>query len=294
MKNIYLLTIIILLFINYSFCQGIPNKVFVLGNSLTQGFGTHGMASTDTNTDYYYWVQQAIFQKNDSLSMNRFAGSTWESLTTSKERLAFLNNSVARQIDGKEDLIIIQLGDNVNTEDKRKNLLEDTKTLLNWFLKKSPNSRILWVYGWYGVSKNMPIIQNAISEVKGCELVDISRYNKKQYQNKVGNTYVNKNGNTETISSNGVASHPGDLGMEMIANEIISKLSLKDSISEHYDSSKFTIELTSNNGNKLNLINSNNKVIIDAKELSNEFLIINILNETDKIIFSGKIKIKNE
>ncbi|WP_111307524.1 SGNH/GDSL hydrolase family protein [Confluentibacter sediminis] len=294
MKNIYLFTITILLFINYSFCQTIPNKVFVLGNSLTQGFGTHGMASTDTNTDYYYWVQQAIFQKNDSISMNRFSGSTWESLTTSKKRLAFLNNSVARQIDGKEDLIIIQLGDNVNTEDKRKNLFEDAKTLLNWFLNKSPNSRILWVYGWYGVSKNMPIIQNAISEVKGCELVDISKYNKKQYQNIVGNTYVNKNGNIETISSNGVASHPGDLGMEMIANEIISKLSLKDSISEHYGSSKFTIELTSNNGNKLNLINFNNKVIIDAKELYDQFLIINILNETDKIIFSGKIKIKNE
>lgn len=252
------------------------------------------MASTDTNTDYYYWVQQAIFEENEALLMKRFSGGSWESNTTSENRLAYLNNSVVNQIDGKEDLIIIQLGDNVNSEDKRKTLFKDAKTLLEWFKVKCPDAKILWVYGWYGVNINMPIIKQAIATVTGCELVDISKFTEAKFRNKIGNKYKDKNGNIATINSNGVASHPGDLGMEMIANEIISVLGLKDPNAKQTEKNAFTIKISDINGKTLDIINSNNEISFETNQMSNEYLIIVISNKKGKVIFEGKINIADK
>lgn len=295
MKKLHYLLIASFLIIYNSFSQKVYNKVFVLGNSLTQGFGTHGMASTDTNTDYYYWVQQAIFQKNESLLMKRFSGGSWESNITSKNRFAFLNNSVINQIDGKEDLIIIQLGDNVNSEDKRKTLLKDVKTLIEWFKEKCPNAEILWVYGWYGVNINMPIIKQAIETVKGCKLVDISKFTKDKFRNEIGNTYKDKNGNISTINSKGVASHPGDLGMKMIANEILSMLGLEGSNSKLTKKNTISIKISDINGKTLDIINSNNEIRFETNQLSDENLIITIYNNKKReVIFERKINIADK
>ncbi|WP_075601953.1 chitobiase/beta-hexosaminidase C-terminal domain-containing protein [Saccharicrinis aurantiacus] len=231
-KTIIAITIFNLFIATHLFSQVESNsykKVFVLGNSLTLGFGTHGMASTDINTDYYYWVQQSLVINNNDLSMNRFSGTTWETGNTTT-RLSFLNNTVSKRITGDEDLIVIQLGDNVNTDERKKTLKDDAVKLINWFATKCPKAEIIWVYGWYQMSTNMPLIKTAILETEGCKLVDISQYSRKQYQSAIGNTYIDSNGEVATISSWGVASHPGDLGMIMIASEIINKLDLTNKI----------------------------------------------------------------
>ena len=216
-----LIFLIIFLIPIKSFSQKELNKVFVLGNSLTLGFGTHGMASTDINNDYFYLVKKAIVKENQGLRMKRFSGTSWEAYKSSEKRMAYLNSSVIANIDGLEELIIIQLGDNVSSTE---NLLADAKDLLIWFKNKCPNAKILWLYGWYKTNKNMPIIKQAVSEISNCTLVDISNYNVQKYQSKLGITYKDKNGNNAVINSKDIASHPGDLGMEMIANEILSVL----------------------------------------------------------------------
>jgi hypothetical protein len=221
-------------------CHGESNpsknykKVFVLGNSLTIGFGTHGMASSDVNTDYYYWLQQTLSSKNGELVMRRFSGALWESGSNgtedglSERRLSFLDSTVSKNIDGSEDLIIVQLGDNVNTSDKKKHFKEDAVVLINWFKSKCPDAKILWVYGWYNFTSNMPLLKDAIVEAGGCDLVDISKFaTDEKYKSKIGNKYIDRNGNIMEITSTGVASHPGDLGMEMIANLILDALQIK-------------------------------------------------------------------
>jgi hypothetical protein len=209
--------------------ENVFNKVFVLGNSLTLGFGTHGMASTDINSDYYYWVQQALLVNNNNLSMSRLGGSTWET-GNSDTRINFLNNTVSSYITGEEDLIIIQLGDNVGL-DVRETLKEDAVVLINWFNSKCPNAEIIWVYGWYAIASNMPLIEEAIEENEICELVDISDYSySAKYKSAIGNTYINRYGEIDTITLAWVATHPGDLGMEMIAYEIINKLEIDNNI----------------------------------------------------------------
>lgn len=202
------------------------NDVFVLGNSLTLGFGTHGMASSNVNTDYYYLVHQAFLESNSNLSMRRQVGTTWEG-GDSESRAKFLRDVVANQVTGEEDLILIQLGDNVDTDQKKATLKKDAKFLIEWFRKKCPEASIAWIYGWYQVPSNMPIITEAIEECEYCTLVDISdiRFaNGGINQSTIGSTYINDLGETDTIMTALVAGHPGDLGMEAIASRVIEKL----------------------------------------------------------------------
>ena len=134
----------------------------------------------------------------------------------------------------------------------------------------------------------MPIIKQAISEVEECELVDISKFKDPKYRNRIGNTYKDKNGNTATINSKGVASHPGDLGMEMIANEIISALELNN---DNRLKNEFSIKLSDINGKILNMISSETEIRFDTNQLSDEYVIIEILDKKEKVVFQGKIKI---
>ncbi len=231
MKIIMLLFFVTFILTTKIVSQNVYKKVFVIGNSLTIGFGTHGMASSNIYTDYYYKLQQVLLKSYSNLSMSRMRGNPWEIASdgindgNSVVRLNFLNNTVISYINGTEDLIIIQLGDNVNSVIRRKSFSEDAVTMINWFKVHCPDSRILWVYGWYGISLNMPLLKEAISSTGKCELVDITQYSTDEiYKSAIGNQYIDSNGNIAVITSAGVASHPGDLGMEMIAYEILRLL----------------------------------------------------------------------
>jgi hypothetical protein len=205
------------------------NKVFVLGNSITLGFGTHGMAASNIESDYFYFIQQALRLSNIDAKISRSSGSAWEG-GNSQERNDFIENVLPDLLQGDEDLIIVQLGDNVNSEEKRNTFTSDAKNLVAWFHNKSPNARIAWVYGWYQVPHIMPLLKSVQSQVD-MDIVDISDIRFAEngiYQSAIGNIYINSDGVPDTIKDVGVAGHPGDLGMKEIASRIINQLALKE------------------------------------------------------------------
>ena len=67
---------------------------------------------------------------------------------------------------------IIQLSDNVNTDEKRETYAEDVRTMLQMFRDGCPRARILWVAAWYGWTLNYGPIETACNEL-GVDLVDI-------------------------------------------------------------------------------------------------------------------------
>lgn len=204
-------------------------KVFVLGNSLTIGFGTHGMAATSPTSDYFFWVQKDLLEKNTSVVMTRAQGADWEA-GNGHERTLFLSNELPKWVHGDEDLIIIQLGDNVNTEEKRATFLEDVIKLVDWFHETCPNARIVWVFGWYWESWNMPLLKEANEHNDHFEIIDITGFKYSEngrYQNAVGNTYINSDGIVDTIQSTDIATHPNDEGMLEIASRIIDHLNVQ-------------------------------------------------------------------
>ena len=96
----------------------IPQKCLVIGNSITLGFGTHGMASSDVDTDFYYLIKEYLTGLNPNFQIERVDGRPWESCTTTETRKTKLEEILADCLEEDTDLVIIQLGDNVNTAEK--------------------------------------------------------------------------------------------------------------------------------------------------------------------------------
>lgn len=202
----------------------VPEKGIVIGNSITLGFGSHGMASSDVDTDYYYLLYQHLQEKNPDVFLKRIPGYHWESGKTSEERLDFLNEHVAPEIDDTYDFILIQLGDNVNTPEKKETFSEDCKELLVWLRKKAPKAKIMWVFGRYNLN-NATGIRDACSQ-NHAKYVDISVIStSEKYMSKIGAEYVLENGETGIITNGGVASHPNDEGMKVIFEKIAEAMS---------------------------------------------------------------------
>lgn len=201
--------------------RSIPRKVAVFGNSLTLGFGTFGMAASDSRHDYFHYVREYLLKLYPDLEMIRYGASTWEGMTDSASRKEAVNGFI-HNLSGQEDLVIIQLSDNVNTPAKKETFAEDTWTMLSMFRGACPQARIIWVAAWYGWSANFGPIENACDEL-GIDLVDIRDLSQvAENQNKVGSTYTDDSGIVHEITSSGVASHPGDIGMKRIADRIIA------------------------------------------------------------------------
>lgn len=201
----------------------VAKNVLVIGNSITLGFGNHGMASSSPTTDYYYLLNAYLQEKNPGIHMKRLAGYGWENAVTSEERLSFLEENVEPQLDEHVDLIIIQLGDNINTDEKQVTFATDCEKMLEWFWQKRPKARILWVFGRYNLY-NASVIQQACAKYSA-EYVDISIISTdEKYTSSVGSEYEKEDGTIGVIKDYGVASHPGDYGMQVIYELIVKQL----------------------------------------------------------------------
>ena len=199
--------------------RSIPRKVLVIGNSLVFGFGSFGMAASDIDHDYFHYLKVFLEEKNADVVFDKAYASTWESCTNSEARQKWFDDLT---LTGDEDLITIQLGDNVNTDEKRATFPRDVVTLLSNFRRACPNARIVFLACWYGHG-NYTHIENACTDLH-IDLVDIRDLSTaKENQNELGGKYI-RDGQEMEITSTGVASHPGDKGMKLIADRLIALL----------------------------------------------------------------------
>lgn len=201
----------------------VPKKFRIFGNSLTKGFGTFGMAASSSSNDFAAKLLSIIKKKQPVATMERSWISNWESATTSTARQAILEGLT---FSGNEDLVVIQLGDNVNNDEKRATFAEDARTLVRFMQQKEPNARICWVNGWYNYNFCYPILEEIAKETDMI-LIDIRDLAvPAENKSKIGNKWTADDGTVTTITDSGVASHPGDLGMERIAERVALKLGI--------------------------------------------------------------------
>lgn len=202
-----------------------PNKALYIGNSLLLGFGTHGMASYSVNDDYYHYVNQAILEKNYDYTSERINGTTFEGATEISVVQNWINDTLLQNLAEDINLIFIQLGDNCNTDEKISLLPTSAPLLIQTLKQRCPNARIYWVGTWYSTSlKNQYINQACVDN--NIEFINISNLNNSANQAKIGDSYIDSEGETQEITSEGVASHPSSTGMLAIANRIIPYLEL--------------------------------------------------------------------
>jgi hypothetical protein len=252
-----------------------PEKALFIGNSLLLGNGDFGMNATDKTKDYYDIIKEHILAFGSrNYTSKQLSGTGFEdaeSITTSN---AWIEDILELELDADTDLVVVQLGDNVNTELKRTTFKSSCSTLIHNIRQIAPKARVAWVYGWYVNNEVRATIQEAI-KIYGGIYIEINDLNTKENQSEIGtvithdsvksqnlvydtleiisatqlkitftvegkqyiseitvNSYQDSSSNKtvswqgyETITvSAGVASHPGDLGFEKIAQRIIERL----------------------------------------------------------------------
>ena len=207
-----------------SFCTVpvIPNKVMFIGNSLLLGFGDFGMCATNQYNDYYYHVKTYLQAQNTNVVCDKKLGAPYEQTETQEG----LNTWIASNInvmDSDYDLVIIQLGDNVNNDVRNELFKTSCKQLIQAVRKHMPKARVVWVGEWYATAQRQEIIATSCKEA-GATFIDITDLAVDENRGAIGNTITHTNGSTETVASSGVASHPGNKGMKAIADRIIEKL----------------------------------------------------------------------
>lgn len=202
------------------------HKGFFFGNSLTVGLDNYGMAASNEAHSWATLVGNRLKELEPSFTFKRFNGNDiWEGKTTSADRLASLNNLVKPALDPDTDLVIIQLTDNVNTPEKRATFPQDSKDLITWFKQQAPKARIVWVATWFG-DDLVHYVKEACEE-RGAIFVDITEYAKDdKYKSALGLKWTDSKGVEHVIDNPGVAAHPGDLGMQMIANKVMGALGI--------------------------------------------------------------------
>ena len=208
----------------------VPTKYIVMGNSITCGMdnleqhgGRFGMASTSFNDDWVYHVDSAIKTKNSSATYTRIYSSSFEHSETLSDATTWMNQNIS-QFTSDTDLVIIQMGDNVNTDEKRTVFKDSFPQLISKIRTICPKARVIVVGIWFSNSIVKDIMVSN-SEKYGCGFVNITDLNIKENQATVGDTVTYVDGTQGTITE-GIATHPGNKGMEKIADRIIQTLDM--------------------------------------------------------------------
>ena len=169
----------------------IPNNALFIGNSLLLGFGEFGMAASDEEHDYYHYISNL----NPEGSYTRLSGSGFEASTSTEIATQWMNDALLPELNDELDLVIVQLGDNVNTEDKRRTFSETCKTILTYIRTHAPNARVVWVGSWY--AKDLKTTYEKACKETGCMYVDITDI---AGSNKIGGIYTVSQSTSTTYS----------------------------------------------------------------------------------------------
>lgn len=203
--------------------NAVPNKVLIIGNSLTLEKGGIGMAASDGNHDFYQLVKNYILSANPNAKVaDRTSFAVWEMAENTANRDMLFNGRIKPLLASDTDMVIVQLGDNVNTDARHATFANDVDKLIKNIRSVSPKATVIWVGSWFiSYPTLMGEIKKAV-ENNGGLLVDITEHrNDTSYQSYIGATRTGLDGVAFQVTSQGEASHPGDTGHKYIAEEII-------------------------------------------------------------------------
>lgn len=184
-----------------NFSPIIPTNGAFFGNSLIGGSG-FGMAASDQYHDYYYLINNFIQSQNSEYISNRYSASytgAFEGLTSASN----IDSAVTKMTDalsGEETLVSIQLGDNVNTEEKNAVFPESALALCRAIRRKCPKARVVWMGMWYGSTKKYEAIKNACNQT-GCHYITFTDIIGADANSKIGNVQHLASKSTRTLEN---------------------------------------------------------------------------------------------
>ena len=162
----------------------VPTKATFFGNSLLTGSG-YGMAASDSEHDYYHLINECITKLKSSYNSKKVSGVSFEGCDKTSDVNTCVNSLVS-QLDGDETLVVIQLGDNVNTTEKVAVFKDSVLVLCKAIRNKCPKARVVWMGMWYGTAEKYNYIQMACEQT-GCKFISFADLLGSDANSKIGN-----------------------------------------------------------------------------------------------------------
>lgn len=203
----------------------IPTNVQIFGNSLTSYYkdGFPALGATDQDHDWYHYVTDYIKSANSSAVIGpRRNIAPWEQNTNRDEQF---NTLIRPNLSADTDLVILQLGDNVNNDALHANFANDVMNLFKNIKAIAPKAKIYFVGMWFCSWQDMIDSARAACSKYDGTFVDITDLaNNSDNKAHIGEVVTLPDGTTKTLTSEGEANHPGNEGYKKIADRLIDSL----------------------------------------------------------------------
>lgn len=208
--------------------SGIYNKVLLLGNSLLLGFstdGSHGApfgaTASDSKHDWAYLLTERLKLKSPNIVINKLHDAKFEQSESDTVSESYISTEFAQAEKGN-DLVIVQIGDNANTELRRETFKNNFSKLINAIRVSNPSADIVVAGSWFNGGGIENFLQSQASSLN-YTFVPLSDLCTSDNMANVGDT-VTFNDGVQMQVFEAIRTHPGDKGMEKIANRIYDNL----------------------------------------------------------------------
>ena len=170
-----------------------------------------GMAATTEDKDYVHIVASTLPQPYKAMAYNF---SVWEAQSHDRaETLSLLDGYLSDKL----NLVTIQLSENASD---LTTFEEDYVELIGYVKDNAPNAQIIVIDDFWDSGEKAKS-KRAAAEKENVEFVSLEDIKgKAEYQAGLGTVVYDKDGNEHTIEHEGVAIHPGNKGMEYIAEAV--------------------------------------------------------------------------
>lgn len=162
----------------------VPGKAVFLGNSLLLGYEDFGMSASELEKDYFHRIKKFFDTNKIPFSAQRVTGS-FENMVSLDEQAEYLNARLYPRLGDSVNLVVIQLGDNIDNEPEFSIMEQGLSNLMENVCAMAPNARVLWVGEWYSSSLKQFVLKRLTSDY-GISFVDISDLNSSVNQSYVG------------------------------------------------------------------------------------------------------------
>ena len=202
-----------------------PDKYLAIGNSITwhgikddiDWYSPWGMAASRESNDYAHRIASYLRGYKSGLEMTSVNFAAWETSTARASQLSYLDSYLASQ----PDLITIQLGENasdITTIEK------DYKDLVMYIKSRCPSAFIVMI-GMVFPSSQKDDAKKAVCTDLNVPFVDLTAFSSATaFRSSIGATIYKPDGTPYQVTHAGVAGHPSDEGMRVIAQETLKAI----------------------------------------------------------------------
>ena len=204
-------------YLRFMAVPGAQKKVLIVGNSITRHgpkadigwYGDWGMAASEPEKDYVHLVEKGLTEYFGPVSLCVAQASAWESCEhAAKSRI--LQERYRKAADFGADIVIIRIGENIDPgKTDVQELAADFEELIRYFTGKRPDGKVVITGMFWQLPEQEAAVKLAAERGK-YHFVELKSLGMDERMTAKG-----------LFEHEGVAGHPGDMGMQQIAKRIL-------------------------------------------------------------------------